>query len=88
MKVRRKYLKKIPDLKEFRDLGENLSRSYLKIQELYPNKMDVSFELTNGMCFYSKHGQICGAFNGDLFGDGGEMAMESLALDLQLIAQE
>ena len=34
MKVKRKYIKKIPDLKEFKELSHNLTRSFLKINEL------------------------------------------------------
>lgn len=74
-------------MKEFRELGENLIRSYVKIQELYPSSQEISFELTTGMCFYSKHGQMCGAVQGDLFQVDNKQALDSLAIDLQAIAK-
>lgn len=86
MKVNRKYLRKIPDLKEFQQLAENLTRSYVKIQELYPNKLEVSFELTNGACFYSYGDIPMGAVMGDLFKLDNPDAMTSLAMDLQQLA--
>jgi hypothetical protein len=86
MKVKRKYLKKVPDLKEFQELGESLIRSYLKINELYPFKQQVTFELANGSLWYSKHGQVEGAIMGDFLTLDNPDALTSLAMDLQAIS--
>ena len=86
MKINRKYLKKVPDIKEFHELGQNLIRSYLKINEIYPFKQQVTFELANGSLFYSKHGQVCGAIMGDFLTLDNSDALTSLAIDLQAIS--
>ena len=86
MKVKRKYSKKVPDLKEFHELGESLIRSYLKMNELYPFKHQVTFELANGSLWYSKHGQVVGAIMGDFLTLDNSDALTPLSMDLQAIS--
>jgi len=58
-------MKKIPDLKEFERLSENLSRTFLQINELYPNSVDITFEIQGGNLFIMKGKDYQGAISGN-----------------------
>jgi hypothetical protein len=86
MNVNRKYLVSFPNLNEFEELGSHLIRSYLKINELYPFKQEVSFELCNGSLWYSRHGKVEGAMMGDFLSLDNSHGLTSLAMELQALS--
>lgn len=86
-KVKRKYIKKIPDLKEFKELSHNLTRSFLKINELYPNSANVSFEICNGQLWIMKGESYVGAISGYLLDDH-EDNLHLMAKELQKVCAE
>ena len=87
MKVKRKYTKKIPDLKEFKELSHNLTRSFLKINELYPNSANVSFEICNGHMWIMKGENYMGAISGNLLDDH-EDNLQLMATELQKVCYD
>jgi hypothetical protein len=84
-KVNRKFLYKLPTVSQYTVLIHQLMACYKSMQELLPNKLEISLELVNGSCFIFQSEVPVAGFDG---GHQIEGFAENCAEELRMLVLE